>query len=122
MTSLRNLTSEDSKQLWLVRRFLQQQSIDMKLSSRIYNYIEFACFERRQRLQEKDIRMLTLLSEPLRDELHFQLKLPHLDRHPLFGYLCAEMKLLMHRLCRVALRMHSLASKDVLFYRGDEAR
>lgn len=121
MTSLRNLTSEDSRQLWLLRRFMQQQSIAKTLSTRVYNYLEYACFERRQRLQEKDIRLLGMLSEPLRDELHFQLKLPHLDRHPLFGHLSGEMKLLMHRLCRTALRMHSLAPKDVLFYRGDEA-
>merc|ERR1719401_1918554 len=28
----------------------------------------------------------------------------------------------MHRLCRLCLRTHALAAKDVLFYAGDEAK
>jgi len=121
MTSLRNLTSEDGKQLWLLRRFMQQEGVPKTLGSRICSFLDYTANEKRNRVQASDIRILTMLSEPLRDELNYQLRVKHLENHPIFEELCSDMPVLMHRLCRTALQTHSLAAKDVLFYCGDEA-
>mmetsp|Transcript_74777 Transcript_74777/g.226559 ORF Transcript_74777/g.226559 Transcript_74777/m.226559 type:complete len:252 (-) Transcript_74777:52-807(-) len=46
---------------------------------------------------------------------------PHLLKHPFFDYLNAEMEVVMHRLCRLALHQQSYAEREVVFGAGDEA-
>jgi len=121
MTSLRNLSSEDAKQLWLIRRFLQQHKIQRSLSFRIINYLEFTCQAKKNRVQERDVQLLGNLSEPLRDELQYELKASCMSAHPFFCHMCTRMTVLMHRICRNAIRLHNFAAGDVLFDAGESA-
>lgn len=121
MMNLRNLGAEDNKQLWLLRRFLKQRDIPFTLVLRVTTYLEYKCATQKKRIQERDIRLLALLSQPLKDELHYEFNIPLMRGHPLFDMLCTDLEVLMHRLCRTALQSHSLAYFDTVFDSGEAA-
>eukprot|EP00928_Gymnodinium_smaydae_P096857 TRINITY_DN8638_c2_g2_i1.p1 TRINITY_DN8638_c2_g2~~TRINITY_DN8638_c2_g2_i1.p1 ORF type:complete len:754 (-),score=155.28 TRINITY_DN8638_c2_g2_i1:83-2344(-) len=120
MTSLRNMTSDDSKQLWLLRRFLRHHKVPVPLIHRLTTFLEYTCRCQRSVVQERDIRILNLLSDPLRNELYYHINFNHVSGHPLFRFLCSEMEVFMHRLCAV-MRTYYLAAEDIIFHESETA-
>lgn len=122
MTTLRSMKSDQMKQFWLLRRYLRQRAVSKDLSSRIYKYLEHQCSKQNNHVQPCQIKVLEGLSESLQNELTHQMHSPHLLEHPFFRYLNDEMEVVMHRLCRLALRQQSYATREYVFGAGDEAK
>lgn len=122
MTHLQNKRDDQMKQFWLLRRYLRQRSISKGLSIRIMKFLEYQSARHQDLVQEGNLTILEKLSRPLQNELTHEMSAPVLLRHPFFGRLCKEMEVVMHRLCGIALRQHTLATMDVVFEANEEAR
>jgi len=122
MTALRNLRGGDTKQFWLLRRYLKQKRISRDLGGRIIRYLEHQNSKKMNQVQEKSIPILADLSEHLSVEIACEMYTPHLVFHPFFKYLDMAMRVMFHRIVHVALKSFSLAADDVVFSDNDEAK
>jgi len=107
MSELRNISSDEARQFWLLRRYLRDWGVSRRFSLRLQRYLEYAYHKQRQRVQAKDVKLLALLSGPLHDELRAKTSCVHLVIHPLFHH------------CDRYLRVFSRALSDIYFGRGD---
>jgi hypothetical protein len=95
---------------------LRDWSVSRKTAIRVQRYLEYAFHRHRQRVQEKHVELLALLSEPLRVELTCEVFSRHVAGHPLFKRETG----MAHYVSR-AVRAASLARADVAFRCGQEA-
>merc|ERR1711972_1133141 len=93
MTQLRNLTTQESREFWLLRRYLRGNNIPTQLSLRIQRFCEVAYHRQNMTLREENVPVLKLLNENLRSQLRTEGVMPHLRTHVLFSYLA---KILEH--------------------------
>mmetsp|Transcript_5303 Transcript_5303/g.10130 ORF Transcript_5303/g.10130 Transcript_5303/m.10130 type:complete len:359 (+) Transcript_5303:3-1079(+) len=117
MMELRKISSDGSRQFWMLRRYLRDWGVPRRIGSRIQRYLEYAYKRHRQRVQERDVVLLQLLSEPLREELKYETFSAHLCRHPLFCR-CEHRT----RCFSKSLQAFSYARGDVLFTAGQQAK
>lgn len=121
MHTLQSLGNKNARQLWLLRKFFRQNSVSRDLSVRIMRYVSVVLFPQQEHVQHKDIGVLSLLSTPLRVELHTELHMPSLTIHPFFEWFSRRSLTVMRRLCCVAVKRVSLSRGDVLFGAGQKA-
>lgn len=119
VTQLRELKTDETRQLWLLRRYLKDYGISQKLSVRIFKYCDYAWRERRKKVQEQEVFLLQLLTHQLRDELNCEIQLPHLELHPLFAKMARLRSSTMDRICSKSLVNHHLACSDYVYQAGD---
>lgn len=117
MSQLRQISSNESRQFWLLRRYLRDWRIPRHTSSRIQHYLEYAYQRSQKRVQPRDIFLLSLLSEPLKEELRHEILKQHVAVHPLF-----KVGMNTTRSFSKSLSESSLASGDVLFSCSEEAK
>lgn len=118
MTRLRNMNSEYAKQLLMFQRFLRQNKISTPLAVRMRRHLEYRLLRQKNMLEEKDIEVLKLLSEPLMMELHVEVYRPCFVIHPFFQRY-NEYGIVMRKLCHTAITEISLSLHDVLFSYGE---
>eukprot|EP00928_Gymnodinium_smaydae_P044916 TRINITY_DN29985_c0_g1_i1.p1 TRINITY_DN29985_c0_g1~~TRINITY_DN29985_c0_g1_i1.p1 ORF type:complete len:843 (-),score=175.50 TRINITY_DN29985_c0_g1_i1:205-2691(-) len=107
ITELRNISQNESRQFWLLRRYLRDWKVPRRSGLRIQKYLEYAYQKQLQRVQTRDVQLLALLSDPLKDELRNQVLAVHLVYHPLF------------RLMTDRLRCFTKALSEMCLARGD---
>jgi len=107
MAELRNISSDEAQQFWLLRRYLRDWQVPRRFALRLHRYLEYAYHKERQRVQAKDVKLLALLSGPLHDELKAETFSIHLVTHPLFYN------------TSTCLRVFSNSLSDMYFGRGD---
>lgn len=122
MTQLRNMQEDQSKQFWLLRRYLRQRGIDKQLNFRILRYVEYAIKEKTVLVSEAKVWSLALLSQQLREELQYEVSFKCLVSHPFFERARAISSISTFKLAEQALSVQMLASKDTLFNPGTEAK
>mmetsp|Transcript_2069 Transcript_2069/g.6112 ORF Transcript_2069/g.6112 Transcript_2069/m.6112 type:complete len:515 (+) Transcript_2069:3-1547(+) len=115
-TQLRNMKSDETRQFWLLRRYLKECNITRTLTIKVQRYLEYAYQQARVKVQEKEVALLALLSAPLRNELKHGSFAPHINRHVLFHYFGRRSLSFMR-----ALKAVMLARDDVQFSIGEEA-
>jgi hypothetical protein len=120
MTQLRNRDGDKTKQLWLLRRYLKQHSVDTSLTWRILRYTEFTCFANRNQVSASKIWCLNMLSHGLQHELNFAVSYASMKSHPFFEATDALCSAVMRRLAEYAMAVQSLASDDSLFVSGSK--
>jgi hypothetical protein len=116
MIELRRITSDESRQFWLLRRYLHDWKVRMVAVHRVQRYCEYAYHRQKQRVQERDVGLLSLLSEPLREELKHETFSSHIALHPLFMQLNDKMRVFVR-----AINCTLLARHDPIFASGDNA-
>jgi hypothetical protein len=124
MTTLRNMSGEESRQFWLLRRFLKQRNVGKDLSMRVIKYLEYAYAAQKNRVDEGSVKILGLLSGPLRQDLQYELFAPRLTGcggHPFLSWVNNEYKTVIQKLCNKAMKHHSLATGDCVFHADDQA-
>jgi hypothetical protein len=122
MTALRNMSSDENKQFWILRRYLRQRHISRDLIQRIIKYLEFQSIQKHNTVLTGSVKLLANLSDQFSIELAHQLNAPTMLDHPFFKFLAEEgsMPLTMYRLCSVGLQNHAFAFDEVVFNPGDE--
>jgi len=121
MTQLRTMQDDKSKQFWLLRRYLRQNRVQPQLTFRVLRFVEYACNETEDRVSESRIHVLNLLSEQLREELHYEVAFSRILAHPLMERISIVSRETMHALTKDALQQRSLATEDTLFHVGSQA-
>eukprot|EP00811_Abedinium_folium_P028929 NODE_451_length_3036_cov_8.713304.p1 GENE.NODE_451_length_3036_cov_8.713304~~NODE_451_length_3036_cov_8.713304.p1 ORF type:complete len:727 (-),score=144.44 NODE_451_length_3036_cov_8.713304:855-2741(-) len=123
MTSLRNLKQENTKQLWLLRRYMRQRTVPLDLAGRIHNYLDHKTNTATKFVQEEQIKgVLGQLSAALINELKYHNQATSLVTHPLLAYIDENMVTVMHRLCKVALSIEAYGDHEGIFAGGDWAK
>uniref|UniRef100_A0A7S4PY19 Ion transport domain-containing protein n=1 Tax=Alexandrium monilatum TaxID=311494 RepID=A0A7S4PY19_9DINO len=116
MAELRNISSDETRQFWLLRRYLRDWQVPRRFAMRIQRYLEYAYAKQRQRVQAKDVKLLALLSGPLHDELKYETLSVHLSVHPLFVSCESGMRIFSKSLAEMWL-----ARGDCVFCCGEQA-
>eukprot|EP00811_Abedinium_folium_P029242 NODE_458_length_3028_cov_12.264736.p1 GENE.NODE_458_length_3028_cov_12.264736~~NODE_458_length_3028_cov_12.264736.p1 ORF type:complete len:743 (+),score=139.82 NODE_458_length_3028_cov_12.264736:195-2231(+) len=123
MTSLRNLKQDNTKQLWLLRRYMRQRMVPQDLAGRIYSLLEHKTDTATNFVQEEQIKgVLSQLSVALTNELKYHNRATSLVTHPLFAHFDRCMVAVMHRLCKVALCIEAYGDHEGIFAGGDKAK
>merc|ERR1712203_1252749 len=66
-------------------------------------------------VNEDEVELLKIISEPLRVELRFEANSPQLKQHPFFFCLSVLMPAAMRRICHSAITTLQISRGDVLF-------
>lgn len=122
LTELRKMKEEASKQFWNLRRFLKKSNISTPLRMRIEKYVEHAWMVQKSSINSVNLPILKLLTEQLRDELNCAMYMPHLEVHPLFGYLSSQAEAARQRIATKALSRKLLARSECIFHAGEIAQ
>ncbi|CAE8648067.1 unnamed protein product, partial [Polarella glacialis] len=115
LTRLEIATAKVSGKLNSLKRYLNDNDISSHVSMRVQRNAAYALQEQQKRTPEAEVELLSLISEPLRVELNFEMRMPHLQCHPFFefyGMLCPT---LMRQVCHTCLCRLSPSRGDVLF-------
>jgi len=104
-------------------QYLQDNHISLDLSTRIQS-VAFAQYENKRtasRIHEPDVSLLKLLPRSLKEQLHAQLYLPTVIKHPILSALgtCHDRTLV--KICDEAMSQGSLEPAEELFAFGKEA-
>jgi hypothetical protein len=122
MNHLRSLKSVETKQFAKLDRYLLDNGISFALSCRVKRYLDHWLAEAKRRPQEKDVEMLSKLSEPLRMEIHYESFRPILITHPFFSHYEEMNGKAMRKLCHTALKNVMLSAGDDLCHVGETAK
>jgi len=121
LAQIRSMQEDASKQFWNVRRYLRHNHVPIELSIRIQKYLEHAWQKQTRQVRTSEIKLFSLLSEQLHNELQLSMSVPHLSVHPLFEHLRASYAATMSRMANTTISQKFLAPGDSLFYPGEAA-
>merc|ERR1712050_3117 len=85
MTRLEIATARESEKLTMLTRYLFDHKISRRIALRVQRSVRSALQEQQRNVPEKEIELLSLVSEPLRVEIHFEIHDPIIGVHPFFN-------------------------------------
>jgi len=119
MTQLQIISSQDSVNLTILRRYLRQNNVTSKLAIRVQRSAQYAIEEQQRLMPEEDVHLLSTVSEPLRVELHFEMYEVVFKSHPFFSYYTLYFPHIMRKVCHHATSTSKYAHGDVIFNAGE---
>lgn len=123
VTSLGQQKADHSMAKRKLTRYLQDNRISLKLSSRIQSvaFAQYDNMRNAERIHEPDVQLLKLLPRTLKEQMHAEVYQPVIIRHPfLEGLACWHDRILI-KICHNAMSQESLKAGDELFAHGKEA-
>jgi len=111
--------SQESIQLSILRRYLEQNHITKNLTLRLARNAKYALAQRRKMVHEEFIEAMPLISDPLRCELHFEIYGPSLVSHPFFDVFMAACPYVIKRVVHHAMSTVRVAAGDIVFNSGE---
>jgi hypothetical protein len=122
VTQLRNMSADESKAMWILRRYLKQKRISKQLSHRIVSYLEFQQENKYNVIPPAQVRLLGQLSEQLKIEMSFEATHTYILDHPIFDYMNQEdiFYKTVCSLCSSAFHLVDIAESETIFSLGDE--
>jgi len=106
-----------ARQMATLKKYLNQNNIPKYLIKRLCRSAKHAVSGD---LQPDTVDLLSVVSEPLKIEMHYEMYSRLLTTHPFFIDFNNEWNQVMRRVCHSCMSMLLLDSGDVLFRRGDE--
>jgi hypothetical protein len=119
MTQLSIDGSTYNMQLNLLRQYLEQNKVSKNLSVRLNRNAKHALVERRNMIPEESVEVLTIISDPLRMDLHFDLYSPPLAAHPFFSLYIFECPNVIKKVCHSAMSQFVVSAGDTVFCAGE---
>lgn len=119
MTQLHMLSRKDVERFQALRRYLSKNEISGYLSMRVIHNAQHALQETQRFMEESRVELLTLISDPLRVELHFELYSPVLAVHPFFSIFIEAAPQVMKKVCHKAMSQLLVSDGDILFMPGE---
>jgi len=117
VAQIHKLRSDESTQVWVLRRFLNDHRISKPLQQRIQRYAEFVYHQQRERMSRDGVSLLGVLSEQLYNKLECEIYAPYLSVHPHFHHMMK--RAFMARVCGKAVSTIEMARTEVVFYTGE---
>merc|ERR1719323_2465581 len=121
MTSLRQIHSGMSKQTWMLRRYLRENSVPYALSFRVLRFVEHLHNQQEDKIPEGRVSLLSILSDQLRVELRVATTMAPLTVHPIFAQVHDHAPFAIQQIARHAVTVRNLALNDTAFYSGQQA-
>jgi len=124
MQQIQSMCASETRQLWLVRRFLQDNLTSQDLTVRVRKYLLHAIQKKKVRIGPDDIPIFKLLSEPLFAELQYQRYELAIQEQPFFAkvmHVAQNHMTVLHKICVKAITVCWTATGDVLFSAGHVA-
>lgn len=118
---LNKMTSKLDRDLWVLRKFCQQERISRALTVRMKRYVDLVMIPNFYKLHQADVVLLPKLSEHLRAELNKELVSQILCIHPFFENMRTSHDGVMNSISNNCISSMTLASGDVAFGSGQEA-
>mmetsp|Transcript_60786 Transcript_60786/g.144823 ORF Transcript_60786/g.144823 Transcript_60786/m.144823 type:complete len:785 (-) Transcript_60786:128-2482(-) len=119
ISRLVNMKSAKNRQIWILKGFLRQNHFPSDLRDRVMRYVKTALGSKKDVTHRSDVELLTLLSQPLREEVQMSLHLRTVSWHPLLKLLAFSQPALMRKLSTEALEETSFSRGDFLFGLGE---
>jgi hypothetical protein len=120
LAQLRSLKEEESKQFWDLRVYLKKNHVEHVLAVRVQRYLQHVWQYQVSHKTYKQIKILTMLSEQLENELLFQLHSNHLTVHPLVEKLLKVSRVTAFRLAKEAVSTKHVAKDDPVFIHDEK--
>ncbi|CAE7242053.1 unc-103 [Symbiodinium sp. KB8] len=120
LAQLRSMTEQSAKDFWMMRRFLRRNHVPMELASRIQRFVEHAHSQQQKKMSIQEVKVLSLLSGGLMEELQCAMNMPHMMLHPLFAFLNNFSVITVQRLAKEAVQRFQLARGDTQFLPNQE--
>jgi len=121
MTQLYLMGNQQTQQLNIMRRYLQQNGVSRSLTLRVQRNAQHTMRLRAKEMPEKSVGLEDLVSKPLRIELHFEMYSPKLLNHPWFELFGKECPHIVRMVCHGALSGHHISENDTVFHVGETA-
>merc|ERR1719267_237507 len=115
MNNIQMMASEQSSKLAVLRRFLLDHGISRVLAVRVQRNAQHAMYEYKNKAPENSVELLTIISQPLLVEVHYDIYSKPLLEHPFFYCYSKVNPAGIRKVCHTAIEMLSLHTKDVLF-------
>lgn len=119
MTRLHMLATRQSQQLSKLRRFLADNGVSRVLAMRVQRNANHAMMEQERYQQEINVELLSVISAPIKMELHFEMYSPILSRHPFFNKYAEECPHVMRKVCHRSTAMSLVSFNDIIFNAGE---
>jgi len=120
LTQLNFLSSQQSIKTAVLRRYLFQNGIPVKLAMRVQRNAAHAIREQQRLMPESEVELLALVSQPLQIEIHFEMHGRDLKIHPFFAFYIEECPQVMRKVCHHSVLQPSrLGTGDVIFNVGE---
>lgn len=116
MTRLEIAVAQDSRNQALLRQYLSDNNISSKVATRVVQNAQYRVTLQKRKTPEEHIHLLSLVSEPLKIELHFEINLKVLGSHPLFFVYSMLSDGVMRQVCHTAISRLNIAKGDILFH------
>jgi len=123
MAALRRSNSEYVDARNKLFRYLQDNRISLKLSSRIQSVVslQYENMRNSRRVHEPNVSLLNLLPRSLKEQMHTEVYQPIISKHPILAELAQFHERALISICDVAMCQESLQSGQELFAYGKEA-
>eukprot|EP00403_Amphidinium_massartii_P016715 CAMPEP_0178428472 /NCGR_PEP_ID=MMETSP0689_2-20121128/30296_1 /TAXON_ID=160604 /ORGANISM="Amphidinium massartii, Strain CS-259" /LENGTH=841 /DNA_ID=CAMNT_0020050247 /DNA_START=85 /DNA_END=2610 /DNA_ORIENTATION=+ len=123
MTALRNISTEENKHFWTLRRYLRQNLSSKEedhrdFITRCLRFLEARSQKTQNVVPESKVVLLSHLSDSFRYKLANFVTSKYVRTHPFFNCLMGDD--FMWRLCFIAMKSACYAEDDIVFHAGDE--
>lgn len=115
LTRLEIAAAQDSQKMTILKQYLFDNNISRQLALRMQRHAQHAFAEKTKQRDESTIELLSMISEPLKMDMHFEINSKWLSFHPLLRNHIVESPGLMRQVCHHALTRVDLTKGDMLF-------
>jgi hypothetical protein len=119
MTRLQIIASQRSAQIAVLNNYLSDNGITRELALRVQRNAIHAMDEEKRNTPEEKVKLLTIISDQLRAEIHYELYVPDIKMHPCFGVLNDMYILCVRSLCHSSVSWLSISRGDKVFMEFD---
>lgn len=121
MTRLHILSSQAEAMFSSLRSFCMNRGISDDLASRAYKCAAFRMKEKESDVAEEDVELLSLLSEPLMVEIHYEMNSHVITQHPFFRRYNHTEPQAVQSICHSGIFVDRLTRGDILFTQGQDS-
>lgn len=120
LTRMEMYAQKHDEDFAVLRHYLNRQcDLPVALVMRAMRSARHALSMLEKNTAEKDIRLLQIISEPLRMEIHYNMYMPVLCSHPFFAQLQTIAPQAVRRICHASTEVLMLTAGDTLFTVGE---
>lgn len=119
LTRMYMVRGKETEQMSSLRRFMLQNGVSGKLTSRILRNAQYATAAE---LMEDGVELLQDVSQSLKVDMHFEMYAALLRENRFFANVETDSLMVSRSLCHEAMRTIFFAKNDIVFSRGEEPR
>lgn len=119
MTKLNLIGNHQTQQLAVLRQYMLQNGISRTLAIRVQRSAHRAMMESQRVMPETSVELMSVVSEALRVEIHFEMRAPKFVYHPFFFYYIDQCPQVMRRVCHSAMSPALASRLDTIFNVGE---